>query len=209
MARIRGLDWRGIAVVSGAVVVALAISWVLWAQQTQRQQIAGLSTALAAQCDQTKRLGASCVARPPEAVKASPDRPTVSPKPGERGPAGANGLSIVGARVSACRLILVREDGVEYDAGPVCGASGSPGPAGSRGPTGPAGADGQPGVTGPPGPAGSPGPAGKDGTDGKPPASYTIVSPIDGLTYDCQRDAGSPDSAPTYTCSPQAGGNGD
>lgn len=206
MARLRRADWRGVAVIAGAVLIGLLISWVLWAQQEQRRQIDGLSTALTAQCDQTKRLGASCVARPPAAVKASPDRPTRSAKPGPQGPAGANGLSIVGARIDSCRLVLVREDGAEYDAGPVCGASGSPGPAGSRGPSGAPGTAGQPGPSGAPGPSGPPGPAGEDGADGQPPASYTIVSPIDGLTYSCVRDGGSPDSAPTYTCRP-AGSN--
>lgn len=193
--------WRMWTLAAVLCVLAGAVIAVAVVVHGQSSQIDGLSTALDAQRKQAQQAGQTPVAKPPGEIKANPERPTVSPEPGPAGPAGANGLSIVGARISSCRLILIREDGREFDAGPVCGADGSrgpsgkPGAAGSPGPTGPAGADG---ATGPAGPKGDPG---KDGTDGQPPASYTIVSPIDGLTYDCTRDSGSPDSAPTYTCS--------
>jgi len=207
--RLRSIEWRDLAVIGGAVLVALILGWVVVTGHQRGQQIDGLSTALDVQRRQAQEAGQTPVARPPGAVKASPDEPTVSPVPG---PAGANGLSIVGARVTSCRLILVREDGRELDAGPVCGPrgtrgpSGSPGPDGSRGPTGAPGTDGQDGTDGatgpegPQGPKGDKGDPGQDGADGQPPASYTI--PVAGITYECDRDAGSPDSAPTYTCNP-------
>lgn len=88
MARLRRADWRGVAIIAGAVVVGLAISWVLWAQQTQRQQIAGLSTALAAQRQQAQQSGQTPVAQPPDRVREHPERPTVKPEPGPSGPQG-------------------------------------------------------------------------------------------------------------------------
>lgn len=190
------------------LVGAIGVPALIITSVVQHQQITGLSTALDAQRRQAQRAGQTPVARPPNAVKASPDQPTVAPHPGPSGPAGAPGLSIVGARIASCRLVLIRQDGREFDAGPVCGAtgsrgpSGSPGPAGSPGATGAAGAAGQNGAAGPSGPPGKDGKDGangKDGRDGQPPASYTI--PVAGVMYRCDRDAGSPDSAPTYTCS--------
>lgn len=189
------------------LIGAIGVPTLIITAVVQHQQIAGLSTALEAQRQQAQQSGQTPVAKPPGDVKADPARPTVSPEPGPAGPAGANGLSIVGARIASCRLVLIREDGREYDAGPVCGADGSRGPSGkpgAPGSPGPTGAAGQPGAAGPAGPKGDTGAAGKNGADGKPPASYTIVSPIDGLTYSCARDSGSPDSAPTYTCTPAA-----
>jgi hypothetical protein len=108
------------------------------------------------------------------------------------------------------------------------GATGDTGPAGPQGPQGPAGqpgrdgqtppclseppqchgADGPPGVAGKDGAPGAPGAPGKDGTDGtpgqngtdgQPPASWTWTDDA-GRTQSCTRDPGSPDSAPTYTC---------
>ncbi|MFL6144100.1 MAG: hypothetical protein ACJ72N_19825 [Labedaea sp.] len=91
------------------------------------------------------------------------------------------------------------------------GLAGPGGPAGSPGPTGPPGGDGQAGAAGPQGtageagpagpagPAGEPGPAGTDGSNGKPPAGWTWTDTAE-RTQSCTRDQGSPDTAPTYTC---------
>lgn len=81
------------------------------------------------------------------------------------------------------------------------GTNGFDGTAGPSGPPGPEGADGAVGPTGPAGSQGEPGPAGSAGADGKPPASFTWTDLL-GRTYVCSRDSGSPDSAPTYTCTP-------
>lgn len=106
------------------------------------------------------------------------------------------------------------------------GDPGPPGPPGPSGPQGPAGSAGLPGSDGPPGPSGAdgvsgapgvPGPAGSDGAEGKPgaagPAGPPGVDgrpgpPVAGWTFTdatgtrqaCSRDAGSPDAAPSYTC---------
>jgi collagen triple helix repeat protein len=85
------------------------------------------------------------------------------------------------------------------------GAQGVPGPQGLPGSNGRDGIDGQPGAQGPqgePGPAGPRGDTGSTGPQGPagpPPASWTWT--FLGITYTCTRDTGSPDAAPTYTCS--------
>jgi hypothetical protein len=76
---------------------------------------------------------------------------------------------------------------------------------GANGKDGANGAPGTPGVNGVDGKDGAPGQPGKDGTNGvngtngQPPASWTWTDPA-GRKQQCTRDAGSPDSAPTYTC---------
>lgn len=198
--------WRWWALASVLLLLGGAVIGVVLEVHGQQQTINGLSTGLEAQRRQAQEAGQTPVAKPPGAIKSNPAAPpTVSPAPG---PSGANGRSIVGARVTSCRLILVRDDGLEFDAGTVCGPAGARGPSGAPGVTGSPGVAGSPGVDGQPGQAGQPGTDGKDGKDGtdgkdgKPPASYTIVNPLDGMRYRCDRDDGSPDSAPTYTCTP-------
>jgi hypothetical protein len=84
------------------------------------------------------------------------------------------------------------------------GPGGPPGPVGPQGPSGPqgdpgsAGLQGVPGVPGEKGDPGVQGPVGPAGAQGAPPASWTWT--FLNFTYTCTRDAGSPDSAPTYTC---------
>lgn len=192
------------------LVLTVAMSVLAVAVAVLYQQNVGLSKALTAQCQQTKKLGHTCVAAPAASVRANPGQPTVSAQPGPSGPAGRNGvngsngvngvngspgLSITSARLHGCDLLLTRQDGLVFDAGNVCGPAGSVGPSGPAGQNGQNGANGQDGQ---PGPAGSTGPAGQDG---QPPASYAVEDP-DGTTYECTRDAGSPDDAPTYTCQP-------
>lgn len=63
------------------------------------------------------------------------------------------------------------------------------------------GATSQP-CKGPAGQDGTDGKDGADGADGKPPVTQTFF--INGQTYECDRDSGSPDDAPTYTCALQA-----
>lgn len=207
--RLRHLGWRDLVVVATAVLLGVILGLVIWAGHRRDRQIDGLSTALAAQRRQASESGQTPVARAPDQVREHPERPTVKPQPGPTGPTGPAGLSIVGARIDGCDLVLIREDGQEYPAGPVCGPvgsrgpSGSPGAAGSPGPSGSPGADGQDGATGPQGPAGPPGKDGQDGADGQdgqPPSSWTWT--YIGVTYRCTRDDGSPDSSPTYTCRP-------
>src|SRR5581483_11022131 len=90
------------------------------------------------------------------------------------------------------------------------GPEGAQGPQGPQGPAGDPGAPGPQGVAGPQGPAGqkgdtgaagAQGPAGPGGPQGAPPASWSWPDPVvPGLIHTCSRDAASPDTAPTYTC---------
>lgn len=156
MARLRRWDWKGAAIIGGGVVVALLISWVLYAQASQRAQIDGLSRALAAQCRQTKKLGASCVARPPASVRANPAKPTQAVP----GPSGPQGPGPTDAQVYAAVAAYFRAHPVTNNTPPSpavvqryvdrylaahpapSGPPGSPGATGSAGTNGTNGADG-------------------------------------------------------------------
>lgn len=190
--------------VGSLVVPSLAI-----VAAVQHQQIAGLSRALDTQRQQAVQAGQSPAVPDSGQVKKNPAAPLPTPSPGKD---GRNGLSLIGASLVDCHLVLKREDGARFDVGRVCGADGSPGPSGSPGADG---TDGSPGPTGSPGADGKDGADGRDGTDGhdgkdgEPPASYTIPSPWEpNVTLRCDRNPGSPDSAPTYTCNPAAGSSG-
>ncbi len=151
---------------------------------TQQAQINELTTSAAdnhsaaqALADQVLRLGGTPAVQPPAVTGAVGPQGATGP-PGPPGPVGPSGPP-----------------------GPT-GASGAAGPSGA---VGAPGADGQPGANGTDGaagaagPAGPAGPPGPPGVNGQPPASWTWTSPA-GVTYRCTRDAGSPDSAPTYSC---------
>lgn len=126
--------------------------------------------------DQVKQLGAVPIVEPPR-----PGDRGAQGEQGEQGPPGHDGAT-----------------------GP-SGPTGPTGPPGSTGADGPAGAEGSAGDPGPAGPQGDPGPPGvdgqpgQDGTAGQPPSSWTWTDTA-GRTQSCVRDAGSPDDAPTYTC---------
>lgn len=120
------------------------------------------------------------------------------------------------AQLDCGQARLVAEQGppgIPGAAGP-SGPSGPTGPSGPSGPpgrdgvdgtagadaTGAAGASGPSGPAGPTGPEGPTGPQGQPGADGSPPAGWSWTDALTGITYDCARDPGSPDSSPTYTC---------
>lgn len=107
--------------------------------------------------------------------------------PGDRGPAGPPGPP--GPR---------GEPGSVGPVGPA-GSAGLPGVDGVAGGKGTPGAQGSAGEPGPAGPQGEPGPPGADGVNGQPPAGWTWTDNA-GRKQSCARDAGSPDTAPTYTC---------
>lgn len=230
MARVRRLDWRGIGIVAAAVVIGLVISWVLVVQQQQRAQIHGLSTALNAQCRQTKRLGASCVARPPASVRANPAEPT-QPVPGPSGPQGPGPTAAqVRAAVAAYFALHPVTSSTPPDPAVVqryvnAYLAAHPAPSGPPGPTGSPGTDGTAGrgiastacsgthlvVTYTDGSTqdlgdGScgQGPRGDQGQPGQPVASYSYTT-TDALgakhTYECTWD-GQSASQPHYDCTP-------
>jgi hypothetical protein len=182
----------------GVLVIASVLGWLMYlnhAKQVHDAQIGALATALTAQRDQAQRAGQTPVAPPPAQIIASPQIVK-----GEPGAAGKNGRGVVALWCPAGRWQVSFTDGsITSDAGACTGPPGIPGAAGSPGPTGTPGGAGKDGV---PGPQGSAGPAGKDGaagTNGKPPASWTWIDPA-GRRQTCDRDAGSPDASPSYTC---------
>lgn len=199
-----GRSWvRSGIIYAGVAAVAVLLAALLYAVNRQQDQIAALSSALADQRAQAVRAGQSPVAPPPGQILATP-----TPQRGDTGPAGPAGppgrglvsLSCVGGTWRG-----VWSDGtVDTSIGSCVGATGATGLTGPPGSPGPAGQDGAPGMPGPTGPAGAdgaPGPEGSPGAAGQPPASWSWTAPS-GVTYECARDSGSPDTAPTYSCSP-------
>lgn len=123
------------------------------------------------------------------------------------GTAGADGRGITGANATSGHLVLSYSDGSTSDAGEVVGPAGATGPTGATGPAGRgiksvSTSNGHLMVTYDDGTAADAGPL-PSGPPGPPPASWTWTDG-DGRTYTCQRNAGSPDTAPTYTCPVQA-----
>jgi len=129
--------------------------------------------------DQVLQLGGTPATVPPPVTGAAGPQGATGPQ-GPQGPAGPTGPS--------------------GPPGPT-GANGAAGPAGDPGAPGADGANGTDGANGSTGAAGPAGPAGPPGATGQPPAGWTWTSPA-GVTYQCTRTAGSPDSAPTYSCAP-------
>lgn len=155
--RIRRVQWRDVAMAVGAVVIGAVIAWSL----NLTSQVRGLSTALTAQCNQTKRLGAKCVAAPASSVRANPDQPTVSPQPGPSGPQGPGPTDV---QVQAAVAAYFAQHPVINDTPPDTATVQAfvnaylvshPAPAGSPGATGSPGAAGQTGQTGATGAAGA------------------------------------------------------
>jgi hypothetical protein len=117
------------------------------------------------------------------------------PEPGERGRQGKQGpqgpQGPLGPR---------GPEGPEGPQGPE-GPEGEPGTDGEDGTDGVDGADGKDGADGADGERGPEGPAGPPGADGQPPESFTFTDSM-GREQTCVRDEDSPDTAPTYTCTP-------
>lgn len=136
---------------------------------------------------QVRQLGATPVVQPPGPVAGLA---------GAQGPAGQNGVNGIG---------IPGPPGSPGLPGPT-GPSGGPGPTGvpgGAGAPGAAGSPGQDGQAGAPGPAGQAGPQGQPGPAGSPPAGWSWQDPS-GTTFQCTRDTGSPNDAPTYTCTSAA-----
>jgi hypothetical protein len=193
-------DRRTLAVLGAAVAGAVVLGVVVYLLQLQQRQIEALSSALSAQRAQAQRAGQTPVAPPPGAILANP-----TPQKGDtgaQGPAGSpgRGLSSI-ICLSGVWRVQYTDGAIDTDAGPCTGPPGPIGAAGSPGPAGASGAPGRDGAPGAHGDPGPPGPAGAAGADGQPPAGWTWTG-SDGTPYRCTRDAGSPDSAPSYSCSP-------
>ena len=179
--------WICLSIVMGAVI-ALAITffwqWTSAAAHDADQDRA--LTAMSRQADDNARTAQTLA----DQVRSLGEQPLVlPPSPGERGATGDTGPQ--GPQGPAGQP---GRDG----ATPPC-LSEPPQCRGADGATGAAGQDGTPGADGAPGQNGADGAPGKDGSDGQSPASWTWTD-SDGRTQSCARDAGSPDTAPTYTC---------
>jgi len=187
--------WQDWAMIAAAVLGACMLGYLMYANRVRAAQIDALSSALAAQRQQAQRAGQTPVAPPPGQILATP-----TPLKGERGDTGPAGRGLASlVCLSGSWRVQYTDGTVDPNAGP---CTGPPGPIGAAGAPGTAGQDGQPGTTGAPGPTGPPGPAGSpgpSGAPGQPLASWTWTSAL-GIRYTCSRDPGSPDVAPSYTC---------
>ena len=162
-----------------AVILGVALAWILLAVQGLQEELRTSNDARDALARQMQSLGGTPVAGPPGS-RGEPGKSVI----GARGPSGPPGPS----------------------GKPAPTLTPSPGPSGPAGPSGAPGADSTvPGPVGPTGPAGqdgADGAAGQDGADGKngsPPSSWTYTDQ-DGNEYRCVPvDDFNPDN-PRYTC---------
>lgn len=159
-------------------------------QTAQAEVISRLSAGLDTTRQQLKQHGVN--------PSAPPARSIVGGVPGVPGATGAQGIPGIAGTPGP--------QGVPGKAGPT-GAPGPvstvPGPPGEPGATGPEGAPGAAGADGKDGAPGKDGTDGRDGTNGSPPAGWTYTwTDSAGASHQvtCTRTAGSPDSAPQYTC---------
>lgn len=159
----------------GAVLLLglLWAGWGVWSLSERGDTLAGQQQAAAAAAQQLATQ-----------VRQLGATPVVQPPGPVAGPAGAQGAA--------------GQNGINGVPGPP-GSPGLPGPSGGPGPSGSPGAAGVAGQDGATGAAGPAGPQGQPGAPGSPPAGWSWQDPS-GTTFQCRRDVGSPDSAPTYTC---------
>lgn len=199
---------RGDAIaLTGALVLGVAVAWVVLTVQSVSGQLQDANAARDALARQVQQLGAKPVAGPPGS-RGDPGKSVRGPRgpsgsPGPTGPPGGDG-----------------DDGKTGAGGKTgqAGASGSPGPAGANGADGSNGTDGQDGVQGPTGPEGPSGPAGPQGEKGDKgetgdrgpagpacPDGYSLQAPnYDPDALVCRRDGAPQPSNPDPSPSAQA-----
>ena len=162
-----------------AVVLGVALAWILLSVQGLQDELRTSNDARDALAKQVQSLGGTPVAGPPGS-RGEPGKTVI----GARGPAGPPGPPGKAAPTLT----------------PSPGPSGPPGPSGAPGadstipgPTGPAGQAGQDGANGADGQNGS------DGKNGAPPSSWTYTDQ-DGNEYRCVPVDNFDPSNPRYTC---------
>ncbi|MFF1334665.1 collagen-like protein [Streptomyces sp. NPDC058298] len=165
-----------------AVILGVALAWILLSVQGLQDQLRTSNDARDALARQVQSLGGTPVAGPPGS-RGEPGK-TVIGAPGPSGPPGQPGKPAP---------TITPSPGPTGPAGP-SGAPGAdstvPGPVGSTGPTGPAGQDGADGAAGQ---------DGSDGSNGAPPSEWTYTDQ-DGNEYSCTPvDDFDPDN-PRYRC---------
>ena len=121
---------------------------------------------------------------------------TLSDLCGEPGKDAPPGRGINATAQDGCFVTVTYTDATAQKLGPFCGV---------QGPQGEPGKPGEPGQSPPclSEPTQCRGPIGPAGEDGNPAQSQTFTLP-DGRVFSCARDTGSPDTAPTYTCTQTA-----
>ncbi|MGW4114832.1 hypothetical protein ACWEFJ_28490 [Actinosynnema sp. NPDC004786] len=173
----RGHRWMW----AGVLAALVGVLWLGWSGLDQAAEIGAL--------DRQQRAAAEAAQQLADQVRAMGGTPTVQPPtPGERGEPGPPGPPGGPGRDG--------KDGVAGTSPPCLAEPGQCRGADGTGVPGPPGPPGANGVDGQPGRDGAPG---QDGADGRPPAGWTWIDG-DGRTQSCTRDPGSPDTAPTYTC---------
>lgn len=165
-----------------AIVLGLAVAWIVLSVQTLQNDLRMSNEARDALAKQVESLGQKPVAGPPGS-RGEPGKTTV----GARGPEGPPGPSGAPGKPAPT---ITPSPGPPGPAGTPGADSTVPGPAG---PTGPAGQDGAPGKDG------QNGADGTDGSDGAPPSEWTFTDQ-DGNTFRCVPvDDFDPDH-PRYHC---------
>lgn len=171
-------------VLLAALLLGVAIAWIILSVQGLQDDLQTSNTARDALARQVQSLGKKPVAGPPGS-RGEPGDSVV----GARGPTGPRGPSGKPAPT------ITPRPGPSGPSGPV-GPSGIPGADSTvPGPTGPAGRDGA---------SGAPGRDGSDGTDGAPPAEWTFTDQ-DGRTYRCTPVADFDPDNPRYRCTQTSG----
>ncbi|GAA2774153.1 hypothetical protein [Saccharopolyspora taberi] len=120
-------------------------------------------------------------------------------QPGAPGAVGAPGRGVVSTILDGVDLVAIYSDGQRENLGRIVGRDG-------RGITSVDGSTGRLLITFDDGTTQDAGelPRGPEGKRGPPPAGWTVQR-ADGSTEHCSRNAGSPDEAPTYSCTASGG----
>jgi hypothetical protein len=172
-----------------ALLAAGAVALVLMYRSDSLDLEAALRGDISTLSEQVRGLGGT-------PVVTAPGEPGAAGPPGVDGRDGANGLDGKNGADGTTPPCLGEPRQCRGDDGrnglDGTDATGEPGLPGEQG---------QPGrdATGVPGPPGPTGEKGDTGQAGVPPAGWTWVD-SEGRQQSCARDTGSPDSAPTYTC---------
>lgn len=179
-----------VLVYCGFTVALFAAAVVLFLLDRDRQVERGdhMEASVSALAQQVRDLGGTPVVAPP-GLPGADGVPGVDGRDGRDGSDGRNGVDGKNGTTPPCLSEPPQCRGAN-------GSDGNDGNDGTAGQTGKDGADGAPGQDGAPG---------EDGADGKPPSGWTWTDSA-GRTQTCTRDPGSPDSAPTYTCTAPSDG---
>lgn len=162
--------------------------------QDSNRKITALYESAAANRAKLVAVGEQPVGPPPDQILGKAGPPGATGPQGPAGRDGRDGRDATPAQVAAAVASYIAAHPPK------------PGPAGPAGRAGRDGTDGQsPACLAEPdecrGPAGPAGADGAAGPAGQPPSAWMWTDPQTKTTFECRRDASSPDSAPAYVCS--------